>query len=72
MYDGASHWRDPAACVRPSRPTVWPLLAGAVRRAWRRRQSRRALAGLNAFLLRDIGVSYAEAEAEANKPFWVP
>jgi hypothetical protein len=27
-------------------------------------------ADLDSHLLKDIGVSFAEAEAEANKPFW--
>jgi uncharacterized protein YjiS (DUF1127 family) len=40
--------------------------------AWRRHRTRSCLADLDAHLLKDIGVSYAEAEAEANKPFWVP
>lgn len=42
----------------------------AVRVAWRHRQTRRAIANLDASALEDIGVSYAAAEAEANKPFW--
>ena len=29
------------------------------------------MAELDARMLKDIGVSYAEAEAEANKPFWL-
>jgi uncharacterized protein YjiS (DUF1127 family) len=37
---------------------------------WRRHRSRQRIARLDASLLKDIGVSYAEAEAEANKPFW--
>lgn len=37
---------------------------------WRRYRSRVAISGLDAHLLRDIGVTYAEAEQEANKPFW--
>ncbi len=42
-----------------------------LRAAWRRQLTRRCLAELDACALKDIGVSYAEAEAEANKPFWV-
>ncbi|MEO9189072.1 MAG: DUF1127 domain-containing protein [Acetobacteraceae bacterium] len=38
--------------------------------AWRRYRSRLAIARLDGHLLRDIGVTYAEAEHEANKPFW--
>lgn len=41
-----------------------------VREFWRRYRTRVAISGLDAHLLRDIGVTYAEAEQEANKPFW--
>jgi uncharacterized protein YjiS (DUF1127 family) len=42
----------------------------AIRAAWRRHRSRRRLVALDPHLLKDIGVTFAEAEAEANKPFW--
>jgi uncharacterized protein YjiS (DUF1127 family) len=45
-------------------------LRGAVHSAWRRHTTRQRITALDAHDLRDIGVSYAEAEAEANKPFW--
>lgn len=35
-----------------------------------RRQGRRALRGMPDHLLQDIGRSRADAEAEADKPFW--
>jgi uncharacterized protein YjiS (DUF1127 family) len=38
--------------------------------AYRRHRSRRQIARLDGRLLKDMGVSFAEAEAEANKPFW--
>ena len=38
--------------------------------AYRRHRSRAALARMDSHLLKDIGVSFAEAEHEANKPFW--
>jgi uncharacterized protein YjiS (DUF1127 family) len=38
----------------------------------RRRRSRTALSLLNEHMLKDIGLTYAEAEREANKPFWQP
>ena len=42
-------------------------------REWRRRgRSRTSLSELNDRMLKDIGVTYAEAEHEANKPFWLP
>jgi uncharacterized protein YjiS (DUF1127 family) len=51
-------------------PTVrGPTWAG-LRVAWRRYRSRQSIADLDAHILKDIGVSLAEAEAEANKPFW--
>jgi len=42
----------------------------ALRSAWRRHHSRRRIPHLDSHLLKDIGVSFAEAEMEANKPFW--
>ncbi len=45
------------------------FLAGALA-VWRRQRARARLAGLDAHLLRDIGVTGAEAEFEANKRFW--
>jgi uncharacterized protein YjiS (DUF1127 family) len=45
------------------------LLAG-MRTAWRRYVSRRRITDLDPYLLKDIGVSFADAEREANKPFW--
>ena len=45
------------------------LLFG-VRAVWRRYVTRRRIAHLNPYLLKDIGISFADAEAEANKPFW--
>jgi uncharacterized protein YjiS (DUF1127 family) len=71
MFDGTDASSEPVL-RRPPQPLVtWTVLAGAVRTAWRRRRTRHAIAGLDRYLLKDIGVSYAEAEAEANKPFWV-
>jgi uncharacterized protein YjiS (DUF1127 family) len=52
----------------PQRADLWTTL----RAAWRRQRTRRCLAELDAHMLKDIGISYAEAEAEANKPFWAP
>ena len=40
-------------------------------RQWRRRaHDRRQLAGLSDLMLQDIGISRADAEFLANKPFW--
>lgn len=44
-----------------------------VLRTWQQRyQGRRALRSLDAWLLKDNGLSRAEAEREARKPFWRP
>jgi uncharacterized protein YjiS (DUF1127 family) len=45
-------------------------LAAAARRWPRRVRERRALAALDARMLRDIGVTPSEAAQECNKPFW--
>jgi uncharacterized protein YjiS (DUF1127 family) len=59
----------PAAVEPPAPPRagLWAIL----RAGWRRQRTRRCLAELDAHMLKDIGISYAEAEAEANKPFWM-
>jgi uncharacterized protein YjiS (DUF1127 family) len=61
------------ALRRSPAPGPAPLagLSAKLRTAWRRHRTRTCLAELNPHLLKDIGVTYAEAEAEANKPFWV-
>ncbi len=43
-----------------------------LRTAYQRHRSRVALAQLDGHLLHDIGISFAEAENEANKRFWQP
>ena len=49
-----------------ARPGPWATI-----RAWmQRRTQRQALAGLDEHLLRDIGISRADASQEAAKPFW--
>jgi uncharacterized protein YjiS (DUF1127 family) len=43
----------------------------ATLREWRRRaQQRREIAGLSDLMLQDIGITRADAEYLANKPFW--
>ncbi len=51
-------------------PVAAPVVLGEIRAAWRRYRSRQRIADLDGHLLKDIGVSFAEAETEANKPFW--
>ncbi|MDE2199568.1 MAG: DUF1127 domain-containing protein [Rhodospirillales bacterium] len=48
----------------------WYSFRAFLRACWRRHQSRTALLRMNAHLLNDVGLTYAEAEREANKPFW--
>jgi uncharacterized protein YjiS (DUF1127 family) len=49
----------------------WPGRLAASLRVWReRRASRDELAKLDPRMLRDIGVTPAEAWLEINKPFW--
>jgi uncharacterized protein YjiS (DUF1127 family) len=56
-------------------PTL-PMRLSATIRSWiersRQRQALRKLAERNDYLLKDIGVSQAEALREAAKPFWEP
>jgi uncharacterized protein YjiS (DUF1127 family) len=47
-----------------------PTLRQRVDAMWQRHRSRQRIAELDAQALKDIGVSFTEAEAEANKPFW--
>jgi uncharacterized protein YjiS (DUF1127 family) len=61
--------------LRPPRRRRMPKPKGSalgrtLRQAIRRWQTRRRLAEMDGRLLKDIGVSYADAELEANKPFW--
>lgn len=57
--------RRAAAHLAPAR--LWMALEAALRR----RASRRVLASLDAHMLKDIGISPADAAREANKPFWL-
>ncbi len=60
----------PASPVfRPKHPW-FSRVTNALATAYRRHRSRQLLAAMDAHLLKDIGVTYAEAEAEANKRFW--
>ena len=62
-WDDRPRSRQPRPAARPS---VWHR-AGVL---WQRHRSRQRIARLDADMLKDIGVSFSEAEAEANKPFW--
>ncbi len=57
------------ATIAPAVASAGDLLART--QLWlERRRQRRALLGLNDHLLKDIGVSRAEAWMEGQKPFW--
>jgi uncharacterized protein YjiS (DUF1127 family) len=70
----------PAAALRPSalspigsRPAVPHALVRAVATvsAWHERaRQRRALVALSDPMLRDIGISRAQAQRESTRPFW--
>lgn len=64
------NWTDSisahAAARRDRAVRLADLLLGWIDRA----RERRALAGLDDRMLADIGASRAQAEAEADKPFW--
>ncbi|GHF56554.1 DUF1127 domain-containing protein [Seohaeicola zhoushanensis] len=46
--------------------------AGAVTQWDQRSRTRRALSSLDDHMLRDIGVTHAQARKEAKRPFWQP
>jgi uncharacterized protein YjiS (DUF1127 family) len=54
--------RSPAAAVQG--------VLGKIGAAWRRRRSRNLLSQLDDYMLKDIGITPAEAQFEAHKPFW--
>ena len=58
-------WSAPHA-DQPQSTLSWSRM----RAAWRRHRSRQQITQLDAHMLKDSGVSFSEAEAEANKPFW--
>lgn len=63
-------------CANTTAPTVrpWSVLrfVDMLLQFHERARQRQALMALDDRLLRDIGVSRADAEREASKPFWRP
>jgi uncharacterized protein YjiS (DUF1127 family) len=51
---------------------LWRAIAILIATWQSRAQQRRELLGLEPWALRDLGISRAEAAAEAAKPFWRP
>lgn len=77
-----TNWQNPAgqagwavaAFRKPRSRTIAGIAAGLVEtlQMWHSRISeRRQLLGLDDRMLKDIGVSRADAEAEASKPFYI-
>jgi len=62
-WDGGSRRRRSPRATGPS-------IRQRVSAMWQRHRSRQRIRQLDADTLKDIGVSFTEAEAEANKPFW--
>ena len=60
-----SAWRRKRAPIHPL-AAAWMLVASWIERT----RQRDALAALDDHSLRDIGITRAEAEREARKPFW--
>ena len=63
-------YRDAIRPQRRSPPVGIQNLLGKIGAAWHRRSSRNLLSQLDDYMLKDIGVTRAEAQLEANKPFW--
>jgi uncharacterized protein YjiS (DUF1127 family) len=58
--------------LRP-RPAAWVLRAIELVLGWQElARQRRALLALDERLLKDIGITRADAELEASRPFWDP
>ena len=71
LLSGATTWLQPSQFLPAERlPATRSLSLSSLRAAWRRYRSRQRISELDGHMLKDIGVSFAEAEAEANKPFW--
>jgi uncharacterized protein YjiS (DUF1127 family) len=74
MFKSHSLFMSPAAIDRVGgvRTLRWPHGPAALVARWLdRARSRRALADLNDHLLRDVGLTAAEARRESAKPFWL-
>ncbi len=56
--------------ARPASPALSLRFLGKLPRLFALQRQRRQLRQLDAHLLHDLGISRAEAEREAQKPFW--
>lgn len=55
---------------RQIRQRAFAYLAGQIALWWSRARERRALAALNEYQLRDVGLTRADVAREIAKPFW--
>lgn len=62
----------PSSLTAADRPSRWSMdaLVDMLFTWHERARQRRALLTLEDYILKDIGVGRADAELEANKPFW--
>ncbi|HEY6430871.1 MAG TPA: DUF1127 domain-containing protein [Acetobacteraceae bacterium] len=65
-------WAPDAPAGQPAPQPARAGLISLAQTAWRRYRSRTLLAQLDDYMLKDIGVTRAEAHLEASKPFWTP
>jgi uncharacterized protein YjiS (DUF1127 family) len=73
LSGAASAWTSASVwCGRQDRESHRSSPLALLREWRRRRRSRVSLCRLNSHMLKDVGLTYAEAEHEANKPFWRP
>ena len=65
-------WRYAGAASRAAKRRQGPIdRVATTLRQWRQRaRARRELAGLDDYLLHDIGLSRSQAQYESGKPFW--
>jgi uncharacterized protein YjiS (DUF1127 family) len=65
---GTAPWQGRSAATRSTRP--WRRLLSTVRLWQQRARGRQQLRQFDDHMLRDIGITRLQAEAEATKPFW--
>ena len=67
---GLTAWNRPAALLAGAVNVTVLWVADELARYYQRYQERRALQRLDDYMLSDIGISRADVDVEANKPFW--
>ena len=69
---GWTTWSRPGALLAALVGGAVEWAADELARSYQRHQERRALQRLDDYMLSDIGISRADVDLEANKPFWRP